>query len=127
MCSSTENRFALSRSPIPPSLAETICYTIACASIIAKVTRDWIMSALAGHYPNYRWDRNVGYVTMAHIEGLASHGVTPHHRRSFIPVRQLSLDFSGCGLTATEIGQLAELVAQSDAAAAERFSADDRD
>jgi ribonuclease HII len=58
-------------------LAETICYTIACASIIAKVTRDRIVSALAGHYPNYRWDRNVGYVTMAHIEGLASHGVTP--------------------------------------------------
>jgi len=103
---------------------DDLCYTIACASIIAKVTRDRIVYALAGHYPNYRWDRNVGYVTMAHIEGLASHGVTPQHRRSFIPVRQLSLDFSGGGLTATEIGELAELVAQSDAAAAKLFADD---
>jgi hypothetical protein len=51
------------------------------------------MRALAGRYPNYRWERNVGYCTLAHLNGLAEHGVTPHHRRSFIPVRQLSLDF----------------------------------
>jgi len=72
---------------------DDVCYTIACASIIAKVTRDRIMHALAGRYPNYRWERNVGYCTLAHLNGLAAHGVTPHHRRSFIPVRQLSLDF----------------------------------
>jgi ribonuclease HII len=71
------------------------CYTIACASIIAKVTRDRVMRALAGRYPTYRWENNVGYATMAHLEGMLAHGVTPHHRRSFIPVRQLSLDFSG--------------------------------
>jgi ribonuclease HII len=71
------------------------CYSIACASIIAKVTRDRIMHALAGRYPNYRWDRNVGYATLAHLEGLAAHGVTAHHRRSFIPVQQLSLDLGG--------------------------------
>ena len=71
------------------------CYTIACASILAKVTRDKIMRALASHYPNYLWERNMGYSTLAHFEGLAAHGVTPHHRRSFIPVRQLSLDFDG--------------------------------
>ncbi|MGE5101806.1 MAG: ribonuclease HII [Deltaproteobacteria bacterium] len=73
---------------------DDLCYTIACASIIAKVTRDRIMQALAGRYPDYRWDRNVGYCTLAHLQGLAAHGVTPHHRMSFIPVRQLSLDFS---------------------------------
>ena len=72
-----------------------MCYTIACASILAKVTRDRLMQSLAGRYPNYLWERNVGYATLAHLEGLASHGVTPHHRRSFIPVRQLVLDFSG--------------------------------
>jgi ribonuclease HII len=72
---------------------DDLCYTIACASIIAKVTRDRIMHALAGRYPNYRWERNVGYSTLAHLQGLAAHGVTPHHRRSFIPVRQLSFDF----------------------------------
>jgi ribonuclease HII len=68
------------------------CYSIACASIIAKVTRDRVMRALAGRYPNYRWESNVGYSTMAHLEGMVAHGVTPHHRRSFLPVRQLSLD-----------------------------------
>src|SRR5262245_5595530 len=69
------------------------CYTIACASILAKVTRDRLMHALAPRHPNYRWERNVGYATEAHLDGIASHGVTAHHRRSFIPVRQLSLDF----------------------------------
>jgi ribonuclease HII len=70
------------------------CYTIACASILAKVTRDRVMRALAGRYPHYLWERNVGYSTRAHFAGLASHGVTPHHRRSFIPVSQLTLDLS---------------------------------
>jgi ribonuclease HII len=68
------------------------CYTIACASILAKVTRDRIMQALAPRHPNYLWERNVGYSTLAHLQGLAQYGVTPHHRKSFIPVRQLSLD-----------------------------------
>lgn len=68
------------------------CYSIACASILAKVTRDRIMHALAGRYPNYLWDKNVGYSTQAHMQGLAAHGATPHHRRSFMPVSQLALD-----------------------------------
>ena len=90
---------------------DDVCYSIACASIIAKVTRDRIMHALAGRYPNYRWDRNVGYATLAHLEGLAAHGVTAHHRRSFIPVRQLSLDFStGSEL---DIGALASLIEEA--------------
>jgi ribonuclease HII len=71
------------------------CYTIACASILAKVTRDRVMKGLANRYPNYLWERNVGYSTLAHLQGLAAHGVTPHHRRSFIPVRQLAFDFTG--------------------------------
>ena len=64
------------------------CYSIACASIIAKVTRDRAMAALARRYPEYRWERNVGYATPAHIAGLAEHGLTPHHRRTFFRVRQ---------------------------------------
>jgi ribonuclease HII len=71
---------------------DDVCYTIACASIIAKVTRDRLMHSLATRYPRYSWERNVGYATAAHLEGVTVHGVTPHHRRSFIPVRQLSLD-----------------------------------
>jgi ribonuclease HII len=67
------------------------CYSIACASIIAKVTRDRVMKALAPRYPSYGWDRNVGYTTAKHLAGLAAAGATPHHRRSFIPVCQLML------------------------------------
>ena len=62
------------------------CHSIACASIIAKVTRDLLMARLAVRYPAYTWERNVGYTTRAHIRGLDSHGITPHHRRSFVRV-----------------------------------------
>jgi len=72
------------------------CHSIACASIIAKVTRDRLMQALAKRYPHYRWETNVGYGTSEHQAGLASHGITRHHRKSFTAVAQLSL-----GLTAT--------------------------
>ena len=48
------------------------CYSIACASIVAKVTRDRLMHALAVRYPGYRWERNVGYATAAHLEGLGA-------------------------------------------------------
>ncbi len=68
------------------------CFTIACASIIAKVTRDRLMANLALRYPAYTWERNAGYTTRAHIRGLDSHGITPHHRRSFVRVSQLLLD-----------------------------------
>lgn len=70
---------------------DACCYSIACASIIAKVTRDRLMRALALRYPEYGWERNVGYGTPAHLHGLAVRGASPHHRRSFVPVRQLSL------------------------------------
>ncbi len=70
------------------------CYSVACASIIAKITRDRVMHALALRYPGYVWEDNVGYATAAHLRGIADHGITPHHRRSFLPVSQISLDFS---------------------------------
>jgi len=70
------------------------CYSIACASIVAKITRDRVMHALAGRYPQYRWEHNVGYATANHLRGIAEHGITPHHRRSFLPVAQISFDLS---------------------------------
>jgi ribonuclease HII len=79
---------------------DDICYSIACASILAKVTRDRLMRALAVRHPTYLWERNVGYATLAHLQGLAAFGVTAHHRRSFIPVRQLSLELNTTGGTA---------------------------
>jgi ribonuclease HII len=66
-------------------------HCIACASIVAKVTRDRLMTRLARHYPAYGWERNKGYGTRDHLDGLARHGPTPHHRASFGPVGQLTL------------------------------------
>ena len=60
--------------------------SIAAASIVAKVTRDRIMSALALEHPGYGWERNAGYGTKEHREGLEQLGVTNHHRRSFKPI-----------------------------------------
>jgi len=105
-------RRAVLRLAVPPSLAlidgnrapELPCVTravvggdgrslsIAAASIIAKVTRDKLMRALALRYPGYGWEHNMGYPTPEHREALAALGPTPHHRRSFAPV-QLSLGF----------------------------------
>lgn len=68
---------------------DALCVSIAAASIIAKVTRDRIMVALAQEFPHYGWERNAGYGTREHQEALARFGVTPHHRRSFAPIRRL--------------------------------------
>ena len=67
------------------------CYAIACASIVAKVTRDWLMHALAVRYDGYAWERNSGYGTAAHRAALDTHGLTPHHRRSFCLDEQVAL------------------------------------
>ena len=100
------------------------CYTIACASIIAKVTRDRIMCALAGRHPDYVWERNVGYATLAHLQGLAAHGVTAHHRHSFIPVRQLTLDFEGPNAEAIDLGALESLLRHDQGAPGDPNSAE---
>lgn len=63
--------------------------SIAAASIIAKHTRDGIMTALDADYPGYGWATNMGYGTKAHQEGLAMLGVTPHHRKSYKPVKRI--------------------------------------
>jgi ribonuclease HII len=70
------------------------CYAVACASILAKVTRDGLMRRLAPRYPAYGWEHNAGYGTPYHQRALDSVGTTPHHRRSFC-VRQFVLDFDG--------------------------------
>jgi ribonuclease HII len=61
--------------------------SIAAASIIAKVTRDRLMTGLAAAHPGYGWETNMGYGTAEHCEGIARLGLTAHHRRSFAPVR----------------------------------------
>lgn len=65
------------------------CLSIAAASIIAKVTRDRLMLELHEQYPHYGFDQHKGYGTPAHLAALREHGVTPIHRQSFAPVREL--------------------------------------
>ena len=67
--------------------------SIAAASILAKVARDRQMACLAGAHPGYGWERNQGYGTAEHWAALSRLGVTPQHRRSFRPVREV-LDLS---------------------------------
>ena len=56
---------------------------IAAASVLAKTYRDEYMRKLALEYPQYGWERNMGYPTKEHIEAIIAHGYTPHHRKSF--------------------------------------------
>jgi len=62
-------------------------HSVACASIIAKVTRDRLMQRLALAYPGYGWENNAGYATAEHRQALARLGPTPHHRLSFAPLQ----------------------------------------
>jgi len=80
--------------PIPHTAVvhgDARCFSIACASILAKVTRDLLMTRLAVRYPEYIWDHNAGYTTREHVAGLTSHGITPHHRKSFCRISDLLL------------------------------------
>ena len=89
------------------------CYSIAAASIVAKVIRDRLMDRLASRYPYYGWEHNAGYATLDHRRGIEEHGVTAFHRRSFARVRavvlgeQLELDLA----TQDALDELDELVA----------------
>ena len=60
------------------------CFNVACASIVAKVTRDRLMGRLAARYPDFAWTSNCGYGTADHVRGLLSRGPTIHHRRAFV-------------------------------------------
>ncbi|MFL5707547.1 MAG: ribonuclease HII [Chloroflexota bacterium] len=79
-------------------------YSIACASVVAKVVRDRMMARLALRYPEYGWERNQGYATKEHRDAIRAHGLTPHHRASWQAIQvllagdQLSL-FEAAGTT----------------------------
>ena len=62
---------------------DAIYASIAAASVLAKTHRDEEMRRLAAEFPEYGWDRNMGYPTAEHIEAVRRYGYTPHHRRSF--------------------------------------------
>ena len=73
---------------------DSLIYSIAAASIIAKVTRDRLMVAMAQQHPEYGFEAHKGYPTPGHLAALRRHGPCPHHRRSFGPVAQLELDLA---------------------------------
>lgn len=63
-------------------------YSISAASILAKVYRDKLMEDMAKVYPMYGFEKNAGYGTKVHIEGLKKYGVTPEHRKSYAPIKE---------------------------------------
>lgn len=73
----------LNRDATPIVKGDSRSHSIAAASILAKTHRDAIMMSLHAQHPQYGWDTNMGYPTAAHYAGLARHGVTEHHRKSF--------------------------------------------
>jgi len=62
---------------------DSLVYSIAAASIIAKTTRDAVMLDLAGEFPHYKFDRNKGYLTQEHLQAIREHGYSRVHRKSF--------------------------------------------
>jgi ribonuclease HII len=69
--------------------ADLIYPFVSAASVIAKVNRDLVMRQYHDQYPFYGWKGNVGYGTPEHREGLRTHGVSPLHRRSYRPIKEL--------------------------------------
>lgn len=59
-------------------------YSIASAAIVAKVARDKVMTKLSSEFPHYGWETNAGYGTKKHLDAIQTHGITPHHRKSFL-------------------------------------------
>lgn len=82
---------------VPPSFAlrgtavvggDARSLSIAAASIVAKVTRDRMMTRLCATFPAYGFSRHMGYATPTHLGALRDHGPCPYHRMSFRPIRQ---------------------------------------
>lgn len=73
---------------------DSLSFSIAAASVIAKVTRDRIMVQMDAVHPGYEFSQHKGYATTLHLERLKTHGPCPIHRRSFLPVAQLALTFT---------------------------------
>ena len=68
---------------------DSISFSIAAASIVAKVTRDNLMSKIHKEFPNYNWKRNKGYGTKEHRNALEMYGPCKYHRKSFSPINKM--------------------------------------
>jgi ribonuclease HII len=91
-------------------------YSIACASVVAKVVRDRMMAKLATRYPGYGWEHNQGYATRDHRAAIREFGLTPFHRRSFLALQrtlagdQMPLDLFNDGAPVEAEGEEDELL-----------------
>ena len=92
------DRVLVDGNKVPPDLGcagecivggDSVSYSIAAASILAKVTRDRQMARLAEQFPGYGWESNRGYGSAMHLRALEQLGPTPHHRMSFAPLSRL--------------------------------------
>jgi ribonuclease HII len=89
-------------------------YSIACASVVAKVVRDRMMAKLALRYPGYGWEHNQGYATRDHRSAIRELGLTPFHRRSFLALQrtlagdQIALDLFGEDAPPAEVVEIPE-------------------
>jgi ribonuclease HII len=98
-------------------------YSIACASVVAKVIRDRMMAKLAVRYPGYGWEHNQGYATRDHRAAIREFGLTPFHRRSFLALQrtlagdQIALDLFGDG-TEPDLEVAPDIAAEFDLVAA---------
>jgi len=100
------DRLTLPRCPIPQmgvTKGDKLCLSIACASIVAKVTRDHIMEELGETYHGYGFAKHKGYGTREHISRLQQLGPSPIHRLSFAPVRDVIARHVSSPLTNGEI------------------------
>ena len=62
---------------------------ISAASIVAKATRDLFMIRLGKKFPKYKWNKNFGYGTKEHLNGIRKYGITKHHRKNFKPIHNI--------------------------------------
>jgi ribonuclease HII len=86
------NRIAEFEAAVGPYTAvvkgDARVYSIAAASVVAKVVRDRMMARLSARYPGYGWERNQGYATLEHRTAIRALGLTPFHRRSFLALQR---------------------------------------
>jgi len=102
------DRIGLSQCPIPQrgiTRGDKVCLSIACASIIAKVTRDRMMEEFDKTYPGYGFARHKGYGTRRHLSCLQKLGPSPIHRLYFAPVRNIVASQNPPSLKRSEVMQ----------------------
>jgi ribonuclease HII len=73
---------------------DSLFFSIAAASVLAKTFRDEYMNRIHSEFPDYGWDRNKGYATVFHRSAILTHGITPYHRKSFALIdSQMKIEF----------------------------------